>query len=133
MFLVNQGSFNGSPILSQAHFLDNWKPSMKQEEYFLLSPPVLPVLATLGAYGQYEHFFSYSITSFLSGWWLGSYRDRPILEHGGNVFGHSSLAFVSPTDKIGIFIVMNQDGLGLPHLEIAWQALDLLWGYQPWL
>jgi len=102
-----------------ANLLQTYAPSMFMPTYTVLPKPVFPAGMTQGTYGM--------------GWWDGEYRGYQMISHGGNTIGHSALNVLFPGINIGISILTNQNGLGLPHLEIVWYAMDLLLGYQPWL
>jgi len=119
IFQLNLGNFGGKQVISKENLAATWKPSMFMPSYFLLPRPIFPAEVSQATYGM--------------GWWDGSYRGHAILQHGGNVIGHSALNLFLPNDGIGISILTNMDALGLPQMEIAWYAIDLLLGYQPWL
>jgi len=76
---------------------------------------------------------SFYSSHYAHGWFIGSYRGRPIIYHGGNVFGQSSLVGFLPIEKIGFVILTNADGLYFPPLEIAFVGLDVATGETPWL
>jgi CubicO group peptidase (beta-lactamase class C family) len=52
IFLLNRGSFNHSQIVSASNLAEAWKPSMKMDQYYSVSPPYFPVLSTMAAYGM---------------------------------------------------------------------------------
>lgn len=66
-----------STVVSPASLQQTYIPSMFMPTAFTLSRPTFPVTYTTSTYGM--------------GWWNTIYRDHIVLEHGGNVLGHSSL------------------------------------------
>jgi CubicO group peptidase (beta-lactamase class C family) len=50
------------------------------------------------------------------GWFLSSYRGHYRVEHGGNIDGFSANVAYFPSDSIGIVVLVNQDGSGVPNL-----------------
>lgn len=64
------------------------------------------------------------------GWFTDIYRGVQRVHHGGNIDGFSALVVLVPAEKIGIGILVNQDGSALPGL-LARHALDRLLGLPP--
>jgi CubicO group peptidase (beta-lactamase class C family) len=67
------------------------------------------------------------------GWGLSSYRGHYWVEHGGNIDGFSASTSFFPTDSIGIIVLTNQNGSGIPSLVrnmIADKLLNL--PYRDW-
>jgi len=116
---LNYGVFNGKRLVSANSLLETYKPAMFQPTYSAFPEPIFPASLTIGAYAQ--------------GWWIGTYRGHEMLQHGGNTFGHSALNVLFPLDGLGMSILTNMNGLGIPHLLLTMYAFDLLNGYQPWL
>ncbi|NMC39408.1 MAG: serine hydrolase [Bacteroidales bacterium] len=50
------------------------------------------------------------------GWDLTSYKGHYLVQHGGNIDGFSALTCFFPTDSIGIVILVNQNGSGVPGI-----------------
>ncbi len=50
------------------------------------------------------------------GWMLSSYRGHYRVEHGGNIDGFSASTSFFPSDSIGIVVLCNQDGSGVPGI-----------------
>jgi CubicO group peptidase (beta-lactamase class C family)/dienelactone hydrolase len=55
------------------------------------------------------HFQNYGL-----GWFLEDYRGRAIVHHGGNVDGFTALVGMMPEEKLGVVILTNMNGTGLP-------------------
>jgi hypothetical protein len=55
------------------------------------------------------HFQSYGF-----GWFLQDYRGREVWHHGGNVDGFTALVAMLPEEKLGVVILTNMNGTGLP-------------------
>ena len=74
-----------------------------------------------------------SENSYGMGFFISEYRGHKRVEHGGNLDGFSAeLAFL-PNDGIGVIVLTNLDGTGLPGV-IAWNVFDRLLGLDqvPW-
>lgn len=56
------------------------------------------------------HFSSYGL-----GWFLEDYRGREVWHHGGNIDGYSALVAMLPEEKLGLVILTNMNGTGLPQ------------------
>ncbi len=66
-------------------------------------------------------------------WFLANYRGHYRVEHGGNIDGFSSSTSFFPTDSIGIFVSVNQNGSPIPGIirnTIADKLLGLK--YKDW-
>ncbi|MBM4187836.1 MAG: serine hydrolase [Gemmatimonadetes bacterium] len=48
------------------------------------------------------------------GWFLEDYRGRLVVHHGGNVDGFTALVGMMPEERIGVVLLSNQNGTGLP-------------------
>jgi CubicO group peptidase (beta-lactamase class C family) len=65
-------------------------------------------------------------TGFGLGFFVGKYRDHRTAQHGGAVYGFSTLLVVLPDDKIGVVVLSNADIASGPVRRLADVALDLL-------
>lgn len=61
------------------------------------------------------------------GWFLEDYRGRLIVHHGGNIDGMSALVWMVPEEKLGVVILTNMNGSGLPN-ALAHQITDMYLG-----
>ena len=50
------------------------------------------------------------------GWMMASYRGHYRVEHGGNIDGFSASTAFFPSDKIGIVVLVNQNGSAVPGI-----------------
>jgi CubicO group peptidase (beta-lactamase class C family) len=57
------------------------------------------------------HFSNYGF-----GWFLASYKGHYRVEHGGNIDGFSASTCFFPSDSIGIIVLTNQNGSGVPAI-----------------
>ena len=48
------------------------------------------------------------------GWFVQDYRGKLVVQHGGNVDGFTALVAMLPEEKLGIVILTNMNGTGLP-------------------
>jgi CubicO group peptidase (beta-lactamase class C family) len=48
------------------------------------------------------------------GWFLQDYRGRLVVQHGGNIDGFSALVAMLPEEKLGLVLLTNMDGSGMP-------------------
>lgn len=62
------------------------------------------------------------------GWMISAYRGHYMVEHGGNINGFSANVAFFPADQLGIVVLTNQNGSGVPDLvrnTIADRILEL--------
>lgn len=64
------------------------------------------------------------------GWFTDTYRGFRRVQHGGNIDGFSALVVLVPQQKVGVAVLVNQDGSGFPNV-VARHALDRLLGLPP--
>ncbi|HMR57803.1 MAG TPA: serine hydrolase, partial [Cyclobacteriaceae bacterium] len=57
------------------------------------------------------HFSTYGY-----GWFMASYKGHYRVEHGGNIDGFSASTSFFPSDSVGIVVLVNQDGSGVPSV-----------------
>jgi hypothetical protein len=50
------------------------------------------------------------------GWMMSSYKGHYRVMHGGNIDGFSALTTMFPTDSLGIIVLVNQNGSGIPGI-----------------
>lgn len=113
LFHLNKGKVDGKPLLSENNAVQMQTPQM-----VLQGTP---------------DFKEESEASYGMGFFISQYRGHKRVEHGGNLDGFSAeLAFL-PNDGIGVVVLSNLDGTGLPNV-IAYNAIDRLLGLDqtPW-
>lgn len=116
MMWVNGGKFNGKEILPAAYYNQAISSQMV-------------IGAGLPTKEQPDVFFS----NYGLAWFLANYRGHYRVEHGGNIDGFSSSTSFFPTDSIGIFVSVNQNGSPIPGIirnTIADKLLGLK--YKDW-
>jgi CubicO group peptidase (beta-lactamase class C family) len=64
------------------------------------------------------------------GWFLHDYRGKKVVEHGGATDGYSTMLVMVPEEKIGVVVMANMHGSGLPH-ALAYRVIDTLLGVPP--
>jgi beta-lactamase family protein/uncharacterized protein DUF3471 len=113
LFHLNKGKLEGKTLLSENNAIQMQTPQMVLQ----------------GAPDYKEE----SETSYGMGFFISQYRGHKRVEHGGNLDGFSAeLAFL-PNDGVGVVVLTNLDGTGLPN-AIAYNVFDRLLGLDqvPW-
>jgi hypothetical protein len=64
------------------------------------------------------------------GWFIQPYRGHLRVQHGGNIDGFSALVSFLPDDNIGMVVLTNMNGTGLPGV-VSLYASDLLLKLDP--
>jgi CubicO group peptidase (beta-lactamase class C family) len=116
MMWVNGGKYNGKEILPAIYYNQAISSQMV-------------IGASLPTKEQPDVFFS----NYGFAWFLANYRGHYRVEHGGNIDGFSSSTSFFPTDSIGIFVSVNQNGSPVPGIirnTIADRLLGLK--YKDW-
>jgi CubicO group peptidase (beta-lactamase class C family) len=113
LFQLNKGKLGGRSLLSENNAIQ-----MQTPQIVLRGTP---------------DYKEESEASYGMGFFISQYRGHKRVEHGGNLDGFSAeLAFL-PNDGIGVVVLTNLDGTGLPG-AIAWNVFDRLLGLDqvPW-
>ncbi len=55
-------------------------------------------------------------SSYALGWFVTPYRGQPMLHHGGNIDGFSSLTSLLPQQNLGIVVLSNMGGTPIPSI-----------------
>lgn len=71
-----------------------------------------------------------SQASYGLAWFIDAYRGHLRVAHGGNIDGFSSLVTLLPNDDLGMVILTNKDGTGVPELLVR-HTLDRLLKLDP--
>jgi CubicO group peptidase (beta-lactamase class C family) len=71
-----------------------------------------------------------SPASYGLGWFVDGYRGHPRVEHGGNIDGFSALVTLLPQDDLGIVVLTNKDGTGVPE-RLVRHTIDRLLKLEP--
>jgi CubicO group peptidase (beta-lactamase class C family) len=113
LFHLNRGKLGGKVLLSENNAVQMQTPQMVLQ----------------GAPGYKEE----SETSYGMGFFISEYRGHKRVEHGGNLDGFSAEFAFLPDDGIGVVVLTNLDGTGLPG-AIAYNVFDRLLGLDqvPW-
>lgn len=99
MMWINGGKFNGKEIIPAAYFNQAISSQMV-------------IGGNLPTKEQSDVFFS----NYGFGWFLANYRGHYRVEHGGNIDGFSTSTSFFPSDSIGVFISVNQNGSPVPSI-----------------
>jgi CubicO group peptidase (beta-lactamase class C family) len=99
MMWINGGKFNGKEILSTAYYNEAISSQM-------VINGRLPTKEQPDVY----------LNNYGFAWFLSSYRGHYRVEHGGNIDGFSTNTSFYPSDSIGVFVSVNQNGSPLPNI-----------------
>ena len=113
LFHLNKGKVDGKALLSENNSIQMQTPQM----------------VISGAPDYKEE----SETSYGMGFFISQYRGHKRVEHGGNLDGFSAEFAFLPDDGIGVVVLTNLNGTGLPN-AIAYNVFDRLLGLDqvPW-
>ncbi len=106
---LNEGKFNGQQLISSVALKEMHTPQtiIRNELPWSLFFPE-------------ARFVTYGL-----GWFLHDHRGRKVVQHGGNIDGMSALVIMMPEEKLGMVLLSNMNGTGLPT-ALAYKAFDLL-------
>ncbi len=113
LFHMNRGKFEGKQLLSENNSIQMQIPQMVIQE----APP-FPELGT-EEYGM--------------GFMISTYRGHRMIEHGGAIDGFTAEFSFLPQDSVGVAVLANLDGTGLPQAAM-FNIFDRLLGLEqvPW-
>lgn len=97
MMWINGGKFNGKEIIPAAYYSQAISSQM-----------------VIGANLPTKENPDVFLSNYGFGWFLANYRGHYRVEHGGNIDGFSTSTSFFPSDSIGVFISVNQNGSPLP-------------------
>lgn len=97
---LRRGEFNGHRIVSEANHREMWSPHT-----------IIQIDTAAERLYPETHFRTYGL-----GWFLEDYRGRRLVHHGGNIDGMSALVAMMPEHDVGLVILTNMNGSGLPAL-----------------
>jgi CubicO group peptidase (beta-lactamase class C family) len=108
---LGDGTVGGTRVISQRNLRE------------MHSPHTIIPIDTAGERLYPEtHFRAYGL-----GWFLEDYRGRKVIHHGGNIDGMSALVAMMPEENVGLVILTNMNGSGLPALVMR-RIFDLYLG-----
>ena len=111
---LNQGKFEGKEVISGAAAREMQVPQM-----------VIPVSPAPTAGGTDLGHEQYGM-----GFFIGSYRGRKMVHHGGNIDGFSAEVNFLPNDSIGVVVLTNLNGTATRDF-IPFMVYDRLLGLAP--
>ncbi len=111
---LNQGAFEGREVISAAAAREMQSPQM-----------VIPVPQPPGAGGVDLGHEQYGM-----GFFVGSYRGRKMVHHGGNIDGFSAEVNFLPNDSLGVVVLTNLNGTPTRDF-IPFMIYDRLLGLPP--
>ncbi|MEO7713288.1 MAG: serine hydrolase [Gemmatimonadaceae bacterium] len=86
---------------------------------------IVPIDTGARVGNPYTHLQAYGL-----GWFLQDYRGKLVVQHGGNVDGMTALVGMIPEERVGIVILTNMNGSGMPTTLMN-RAFDLHLGVTP--
>jgi CubicO group peptidase (beta-lactamase class C family) len=95
---LGEGTYQGTKLISSAAVKEMHK-----------SQTIIPLDPSEPGAVPDAHFHSYGL-----GWFLHDYHGRKIVEHGGAIDGMIALVAMMPEEKLGIAMLTNLNGNGLP-------------------
>jgi CubicO group peptidase (beta-lactamase class C family) len=120
------GSINSS-VEEMSHWM---KMQLNQGTYkgkSLVSPSLIEMMhqphMVTGGSSQHKEI---SDASYGLGWFIDTYRGHKRVYHGGNIDGFSALVTLFPNDDLGIVILTNKNGTGLPSVMVKHLADRIL-------
>lgn len=96
---INGGKYEGKEIIPASYVSEAISSQM-------VASPGLPQ----------SQFPDQQFNNYGFGWGLSSYKGHYLVQHGGAIDGFTALTCFFPTDSIGIVILVNQDGSGIPGI-----------------
>lgn len=108
---LGRGEYNGKRIVSERQIREMHSPHT-----------IIPIDTASERLYPETHFRAYGL-----GWFLEDYRGRKLVHHGGNIDGMSALVAMMPEEDVGVVILTNMNGSGLPGLLMR-RIFDLYLG-----
>ncbi len=93
---LNHGKYNGEQVVSESQVA------------LLHSPQV--VIPEMSQYPEIPY------SSYAFGWFVQPYRGYPMIQHGGNIDGFSSLVTLFPREQLGMVVLTNMGGTPVPTI-----------------
>lgn len=95
---LGRGEYGGRRVVSAANHREMWSPHT-----------IVPTDTASELLYPETHFRTYGL-----GWFMEDYRGRRLVHHGGNIDGMSALVAMMPEHDVGLVILTNMNGSGLP-------------------
>lgn len=95
---LGQGTFQNQKLFSAAQA----KEMHAAQTVIRFEPPY-------STYYPEAHFLNYGL-----GWFLSDYRGRKVVDHGGAIDGMRAQVALIPEEKLGLVVLSNMNGSGLP-------------------
>ncbi len=102
---LQNGKYNGKQVLSAS-------------QVALLHSPQM-IIPETGKFAEIPY------SSYALGWFITPYRGHPMIQHGGNIDGFSSLTSLFPHENIGMVVLTNMDGSPVPAI-LTYHAFECL-------
>ena len=102
---ANKGKLGASQIVSEGQMAQMHSPQM--------------VMPETNKYAELTN------STYGMGWFIHTYRGHHMAEHGGNIDGFSSLVTLLPQENIGIVVLSNMNGSGVPYI-LTYNVIDRL-------
>lgn len=95
-----KGKYGGRQVISE-----------KQVEEMQTPHTVVPLNGAWKRINPAAHLLTYGL-----GWFLSDYQGRLVVQHGGNIDGMSALVAMLPEERLGVVVLTNVGGSGLPYV-----------------
>ena len=95
-----KGKFGGKQLITSAQIEEMHKPHT-----------IVPLEGGWKLFNPSSHFLEYGL-----GWFLNDFRGEKVVQHGGNIDGMSALVGMIPEKNVGVVILTNMNGSGLPYV-----------------
>lgn len=80
--------------------------------------------------GPWSELLGNTVFTYALGWSVEPYRGHTVVQHGGNVEGHSLMVGFVPRERVGVVVLTN--GAGMPLRDaLFYEALDRALGLEP--
>ncbi|HJU72686.1 MAG TPA: serine hydrolase [Gemmatimonadaceae bacterium] len=106
-FQLNSGKWNGKALVTGGNHAETWTPHT-----------VIPLVGFWKAAAPGAHLASYGL-----GWFLQDYRNKLVVQHGGNIDGMSAHVALLPEEKTGVVVLTNLNGAPVASV-LAYRVFD---------
>jgi len=108
---LGDGTVNGKRLIKESTLKELHTPQMSMGEGSPETPEIIPV-------------------GYAMAWFVDVFRGKTRLHHGGNIDGFSSMTAFLPREEVGVVVLTNMNGTGLPEI-VARHVFDRMTGATP--
>lgn len=102
---MNKGKYNDKQIISSSQIAQMHSPQM--------------IIPETGRFAELPY------ASYALGWFVTPYRGHPMVQHGGNIDGFSSLTSLFPHENVGVVVLTNMNASPVPAI-LTYKAFERL-------